>query len=328
MSVELKTLPDLYTPIRGELASVQSLVAKELTSRHGSVNELCQHLANYHGKMLRPALVLLSGQAAGGLTFAHETLAAVVEIVHLATLLHDDVLDEADMRRQHRTINAMRNNETAVLLGDFLISHAYHLCSSLNDQHAARVISATTNVVCEGEIIEVTNRHNDALTEDEYLEIIQAKTAALTATCCSLGAHYASDDPAIESAMREFGLSAGIAFQIVDDVLDVIGDEANTGKSAGRDLEEGSATLPVIHAIANVDVAASEKKIRSYLRGDQPVDIAFVQRTLESTGSVEYALNVARGYVQSALEQLTRLPESSARDSLTTMAEFILRRQS
>ncbi len=326
MTVELKSLPDLYASIRNDLGVVQGIIAEELTSRHPAVNELCKHLANYHGKMLRPALVLLSGQAAGGTRDTHHTLAAVVEIVHLATLLHDDVLDEADMRRQHQTINAMRNNETAVLLGDFLISHAYHLCSSLNDQFAARSISATTNVVCEGEIIEVSNRHNDALTEDAYLEIIQAKTAALTATCCALGAHYASDDPNVETALREFGMSAGIAFQIVDDVLDVMGNEATTGKSAGRDLEEGSATLPIIHAIANADTT-SANTLRAYLRGHQVADMRFVHQAMEQTGSVEYAMSVARGYVQSALEQLSHLPESSARDSLTTMAEFILRRQ-
>ncbi len=327
MSVELTSLPDLYAPISDRLSIVQDIVNKELTSRHPSVNELSRHLANYHGKMLRPALVLLSGQAAGGLTPTHEILAAVVEIVHVATLLHDDVLDEADMRRQHRTINAMRNNETAVLLGDFLISHAYHLCSSLDDLHAARAISATTNVVCEGEIIEVNNRQNDALTEDEYLEIIRAKTATLTATCCALGAHYACDDPVVESALREFGLCSGVAFQIVDDVLDIAGDESDTGKSIGRDIEEGSTTLPMIHAIRNADTSTADT-LRAMIRGQKPVDIAFVQTTLDRTGSIDYALDVARGHVQSALEQLGRLPESPALQSLTTMVEFILRRQS
>jgi octaprenyl-diphosphate synthase len=323
MTTEPNTLVDLYLPIRDEIARVGDIIDNELHSDHPVVSDLCRRLTHYRGKMLRPALVLLSGKATGETTPAHETLAAVVEIVHLATLIHDDVLDESAIRRKHRTFNATDGNEMAVLLGDYLISHAYHLCSSLDDQYAVRAIGATTNTVCEGEIVEIHHRHDCDLTETRYFDIIRGKTASLTATCCMLGARYAGADAEVVSSMQRYGLCSGLAFQIVDDVLDLTGDETQTGKSVGRDMAKGHATLPVIHCLEHgpADIA---DQVREHLAGNMDLDI---RDGLIRSGSIDYAMDVARGYVQSAVNQLDILDDSLARETLTFLAEFILHRQ-
>src|SRR4051812_1182513 len=173
--------------------------------------------------MLRPMLVLLCGRACGGeLNDAHVTLATVVEMVHMATLVHDDVLDEAELRRKGATINHLRGNEAAVLLGDYLISHSFHLCSSLDSQFASRLIGQTTNRVCEGELLQIDNRNNLDLTEETYLEIITRKTASLCAACCLLGATFAGAGEGRVGQLETYGLSIGIAFQMQDDILDIV----------------------------------------------------------------------------------------------------------
>ncbi len=326
MIVGSTVLTDLYAPIREDLAQVERVIEEELFSEHPLVNTLCERLKDYRGKMLRPALVLFTGRALGSVNHGHRTLAAVVEIVHLATLLHDDVLDESKTRRGQRTINATNGNETAVMLGDYLISHAYHLCSSLADQTASRMISAATNVVCEGEMMEIHHRHDATLTIDRYFDIIRAKTAALTAISSELGAMHSDADESVVHAMREYGIAAGMAFQIVDDVLDLTGDEQRTGKTLGQDLSNGSATLPVIHCLqhANDDV---RRELGRYVTGERRAARADVRDWLASSGSVDYARGVARDFVESALKLLTQLPDTPSRDSLLTMTDFILRRE-
>src|SRR5882724_5385145 len=185
------TLAGLTECIAPHLAAVDVRFREELVSELPCVNMLVKHVSRFRGKMLRPMLVLLSGQACGKLTDAHTVLATVVEMVHMATLVHDDVLDEAELRRKGATINHLRGNEAAVLLGDYLISHSYHLCSSLDSQYASRLIGKTTNEVCEGELLQIDNRNNYDLSEETYLQIIKRKTAVLCATCCSLGAMFA-----------------------------------------------------------------------------------------------------------------------------------------
>src|SRR5687767_15251624 len=180
-------LASLTDCIRPQLLAVEKLFHDELSSDLACVNTLVKHVSRFRGKMLRPCLVLLTGKACGTLSDAHTVIATVVEMVHMATLVHDDVLDEAELRRKGATINHLRGNEAAVLLGDYLISHSYHLCSSLESQLASRTIARTTNRVCEGELLQIDNRNNIDLTEQTYLEIIARKTASLCATCCILG---------------------------------------------------------------------------------------------------------------------------------------------
>src|ERR1041385_2480619 len=177
--------------IKSELDAVERAFNEELTSQIGCVNQLVKHVSRFRGKMLRPTLVLLAGKACGDVNDAHIVLGTVVEMVHMATLVHDDVLDEAELRRKGATINHLRGNEAAVLLGDYLISHSYHLCSGLDSQFAARLIARTTNTVCEGELQQIDNRNNLDLDEETYFQIITRKTASLCATCCLLGAKFA-----------------------------------------------------------------------------------------------------------------------------------------
>src|ERR1700683_2557756 len=241
MSSALAGLGECIAP---QLAAVESMFHAALIGDLPCVNVLVRHVARFRGKMLRPTLLLLCGKAAGELTDAHTVIATVVEMVHMATLVHDDVLDEAELRRKGATINHLRGNEAAVLLGDYLISHSYHLCSELESQFASRLIGRTTNCVCEGELLQLDNRNNLDLDEQTYLQIIERKTASLCAACCLLGAKFAGASPGEIAAMETFGLSLGTAFQIQDDILDLVGDVTSVGKTLGIDVEKGKLTLP------------------------------------------------------------------------------------
>ncbi len=323
---EIVPLGTLYAPIAADLQRVQQILADELISDQGFISDLCGHIRQFHGKLLRPALLLLAGRACGEPTEAHATLAAVVELVHLATLVHDDVLDEADIRRRAATVNRLWGNHRAVLMGDFLYSHAFHLCSGLDDQFAARLVGQTAITVCEGEMMQVANRGNFELTEAEYIDIITRKTAVLVEASCHLGARYAGASDATVQRLRTFGSSIGIAFQIIDDLLDLTGDESEVGKSLGRDLSAGELTLPLIHYLGQLDPARRAQLVPT-LRGADPQCCRNAATLLKQSDSLDYAHRVAREYVDSARQALAGLPPSPARDSLNAMAEFVLARR-
>lgn len=319
-------LADLYAPIFDDLLSAQHIFDRELISDLPFVNELCATIRTYRGKMLRPALLLLAAKACGGVSKSHHTLAAVIEMVHVATLVHDDVLDEADERRRQPTVGAMAGNTAAVLVGDYLISHAFHLCSILDDHYALRRIGQTTNTVCEGELLQNVQRVRCDLTEGEYFDINQRKTGALTATACELGAKLAGADDATVDALSDYGLWCGVAFQIVDDVLDIVGDEKQIGKTLGRDFSLGKLTLPTIHCLAN---AAPETvaALRDALTASDPCGPRRLREWLAETDSIEYARSAARAYVADAVRQLDILPPSDAKTSLVALTEFVVRRR-
>ena len=321
----MPALGTLYEPIAADLQKVVRVFDDELFSELPFVNELCTRVRLYRGKMLRPALLLLSARACGKLTDEHLTLAAVVEMVHMATLVHDDVLDDADVRRKHTTINRMEGNEAAILLGDYLISHAFHLCSSLDTQYASRLIGATTNTVCEGELQQVHHRGDDNLTLEQYLSIVTRKTAALTGACCRLGGHYAKAAPKAVDALERYGLDVGIAFQITDDILDIVGAEERMGKTLGRDLEKHKLTLPVIHCLSEAPPEL-RRKLRTHLASPRP-ERSQLAHYLQATDSIGYSLKAARGYIDSAVDALQVLPPTDARDSLERMARMILERE-
>jgi octaprenyl-diphosphate synthase len=320
------TLPlaDLYSPIREDLEVVKQRFDDELSGDLPFVAQMCDTIRSYRGKMLRPALLLLTGKACGEIVPAHHTLAAVVEMVHMATLVHDDVLDEADIRRRQPTVSCLNGNTAAVLLGDYLISHSFHLCSELDSQHASRRIGSTTNVVCEGELLQNHYRGSTNVSEAMYLDIIRRKTGVLTATACELGAYCAGTEASTVSAMRAFGEALGIAFQIVDDVLDIVGDAGQVGKTLGQDFALGKLTLPTIHAVANASAAVASQILTSLHR--ESCDRTELRDLLEHTGSVDYSLSVAGGYIATARRQLEPLPPSEAKSSLTAMADFVLER--
>jgi octaprenyl-diphosphate synthase len=322
MTATLATLTDC---IAAELAAVERRFHDELAGDLACVNTLVRHVSRFRGKMLRPTLVLLSGRAAGELTDEHITIATVVEMVHMATLVHDDVLDEAELRRKGATINHLRGNEAAVLLGDYLISHSYHLCSSLDSQFASRLIGATTNRVCEGELLQIHNRNNLDLDEQTYIEIITRKTASLCAACCLLGAKLAGADDETTRRLETYGLCLGIAFQIQDDILDIIGEPGTVGKTLGIDVEKGKMTLPMIHFMRTAPTE-HQALLRSLMTAAEPDRLEKIRNLILPSRSIDYARDRARQLIDRARSALADLPDTDARRVLDAMAEFVVTR--
>lgn len=318
-------IEDMTDCIAGELTEAEKRFHDELGSQFECVSALVRHVSRFHGKMLRPRLLLLSGKACGKLVDAHITLAAVVEMVHLATLVHDDVLDESELRRKSATINHLRGNEAAVLLGDYLISHSYHLCSSLDSQRASRLIARTTNQVCEGELLQIDNRGNFDLDEQTYMRIITLKTAVLCAACCVLGASFAGADQDLVRQLEQFGLSVGVAFQIQDDILDIVGDVRTVGKTLGTDVERGKMTLPLIHFMRTAP-PEHRSLLRSLLESNEPDRVEKVRNLILPSRSLVYARNKAEQFVRQAQDALAALPDSEARRALDMMARFVISR--
>jgi octaprenyl-diphosphate synthase len=318
-------LTGLIDCIATELSAVEQRFNDELVSELDCVNGLVRHVSRFRGKMLRPTLLLLAGKACGELTDAHVTLATVVEMVHMATLVHDDVLDEAELRRKGATLNHLRGNEAAVLLGDYLISHSYHLCSSLDSQLASRMIAHTTNQVCEGELLQLENRNNSALDEETYLKIITRKTAALCATCCSLGARFSGASGDVIARLELYGLSVGTAFQIQDDILDIVGDARAVGKTLGIDIEKGKLTLPMIHFMRTAP-RSHRVLLRSLLEGREPDKVEKIRNLILPSKSLGYAQERARQLINRARGAIEPIPDSEPRRALDTMAEFVVSR--
>lgn len=315
---------DLFAEIRDVLGAVEQRLQAELRSQHEEVDGVVQHGYRLGGKRLRPALLLLAGQATGALSEAHETLAVVVEMIHTATLVHDDVLDEADLRRHVDTINARWGNETSVLLGDFLFSHAFYLASTLGTADACQLIGKSTNRVCEGEMRQTLAEGNLKLSEDDYFAIIDAKTAELCACCCELGALYSGGDDEQVKVLTAYGRNLGMAFQIADDLLDLAGNEDSTGKSLGRDVAKGKMTLPLIHARDSL-VDGPRTSFLSLIESGG--DATSLLATLHDLGSLNYARGVAKQFAEKATAELTSLPDSPAKQTLTSLASFVVSRQ-
>ena len=327
----------LLAPVAAELAAVGEVFDAELQSDLPPVNTLVRHVARFRGKMLRPMLLLLAGKAVAAGTGQkvgrdHVTLAAVAEMVHMSTLVHDDVLDEAELRRKGATLNHLRGNEAAVLLGDYLISHSYHLCSSVvappprDSQWAARMIGRTTNRLCEGELLQIENRNNLDLGEDVYYEIIRRKTGALTAVSSQLGAVFAGADEALAEAMERYGMLIGIAFQVQDDVLDLVGDAARVGKTLGIDVEKQKLTLPLIHFLRTAPHHHREL-LRSLLRTNDPDRVEKIRHLVLPSGSVEFAQEQAGRLTREAAACLADLPQSEAKAVLAAVCEFVVARE-
>jgi octaprenyl-diphosphate synthase len=320
-----ETLDLLTDCVRPQLDAVEKLFELELSSRLPCVNTLVKHVSRFRGKMLRPLLVMLSGKACGRVTDAHTVLATVVEMVHMATLVHDDVLDEAELRRKGATINHLRGNEAAVLLGDYLISHSYHLCSSLDSQFASRVIGRTTNEVCEGELLQIHNRNNLDLDEETYLRIITHKTAVLCASCCLLGAKFADANEKTVEALRQYGEALGTAFQIQDDILDIVGEQSTVGKTLGIDVNKGKLTLTMIHFMRTAP-REHRKLLRSLLQSRDADKVERIRNLILPSQSVPYATERAHQLIGKARKSLAVLPDSDARGILDMMAEFVITR--
>ncbi len=340
MSVLASHDSTLRARLDADLKQVRRLFADELVSDLGCVNELAEHAQRYHGKMLRPMLVLATAMAVQPEVETtdrkHLVAAAVVEMVHMATLVHDDVLDDARMRRQGATINHLRGNEAAVMLGDYLISHAYHLCTSLGSTGVSRMIAHATNTVCEGELLQLTNRHEHGLDETTYFEIIKRKTASLCGACCKVAALLSESEPNVTDALYAYGETLGIAFQIIDDVLDLTGDQDTVGKTLGQDIAKGKLTLPMIHALEAADNAGRrelvnllELQARGGLSDEQSREnIRRVREILHDGASLGYAREKAASLVQRAKAGLIEnLSDTPARAYLLGLADSVVTRR-
>lgn len=307
------------------LLEAEQILMHELKSSNPYVSDLLQHITRFRGKRLRPILLLLSAEACGGIRHEHHVLAAVVEMIHLATLVHDDVLDEAETRRHVATVNARWNNETSVLFGDYLFTHSFHLASSLETTHACRAIGRATNIVCEGELSQIKERGNLDLSEEAYFRIIDGKTAELTALCGQLGAHYAGAELPVIESLERYGRYLGLAFQIADDVLDLVGNERKTGKSLGSDIEKQKLTLPLIRLLnrASEDEA---HEIRALLLHPAEDTRARLAPFFEKSDAMQYAHQRALRLAQDARQQLDVLPASPSKRILADIAEFAVQR--
>lgn len=316
---------DASAPIAADLEEVERILARVLQNKYARVAEVVDHVQHYRGKRLRPMLLLLTARACGRIVAAHHILGAVVEMIHTATLVHDDVLDGARVRRRVATVNAVWGVQTSVLLGDYLFTHAFHLASTLDDVRACRLIGAATDRVCEGELCQVLQRGNLDLSEAEYFDIIDGKTAELTACCCHLGALYSGASPEVVQALVRYGRAVGLAFQIADDLLDLVGEEKTTGKSLGTDVEQQKLTLPLIYLLNQGDKSLS-MQVRRILSGTENHKRESLRPYLAESGGLEYARRRAEGLAAEARAELACLPPSTCRSILETLTDRVVHR--
>lgn len=321
------SLDQLLEPVQDEMASMREVLARELGDDSGSVRDMVAHVSRFRGKQLRAALVLLCGRGNGNFTGEHPKVAAVVELIHLATLVHDDVLDGAQVRRRVASVNERWDNQTAVLLGDLIYARAFHLSTTLSSGLCSRLLSVTTQGICRGEIEQACERYHFDMAQDRYEAIAGAKTALLYAAACELGAGYPSGDNHVARELRQFGYELGLAFQIIDDLLDLTGEQAEVGKSVGNDVEDGKVTLAVLHTYSR-----SAEDVRAAIRDSYTLpDLEDRRGHLRSVCDLEPGLAYARARAEelmaSAFGRLTALPESEAKSSLEQAGEFILSRR-
>jgi octaprenyl-diphosphate synthase len=337
VSPELEPLQEV---LQRALARVEARLDRQLRSDLPPVQRLIEHAEQYRGKMIRPIMAVLSGlateaSAAGQprddhVREAHVVVAGVCELIHLATLVHDDVLDEADTRRKAPTVNRLRGNEAAVILGDYLFSAAYNLCSQLDSQSTALLVAKVGMTLCAGELLQLHNRENFSLDEPTYYTIVQRKTASLIAVACRLGAVHAGADAALADRFESFGNAIGIAFQIQDDLLDLTGQQSVVGKSLGKDLEKGKLTLPLIHHLASADPASRGRTLAllesAAMQGHASELGPSLVTALQSTGSIDYARRSAERFVQQAKDALGGLHDSPARRLMLQLADAVVTR--
>lgn len=317
-----------FRPIAKQLNKVRELIYQQLTSniKVGDINGLLEQINSHSGKMIRPGLVLLSGRCFGKITDKHISVAAIIEMMHNATLLHDDVIDEGKKRRGMPTINSLWGNESAVLLGDLVLSHVFKLCAQLESQ-VADVIATAAVRLCVGELRQVVQKHYWQLNEPEYIDVITEKSAVLFSSSCFLGGILAGADKSHAQSLADFGLNTGIAFQITDDLLDIVGDESKTGKTLGSDVNKHKLTLALIHLLKTVDEGEKNNIINSFLdRKDSQYDKHALVEILNRYGSLEYARTRAREFVAVAKQALANIKQSDFKDALIETAEFMVGR--
>jgi octaprenyl-diphosphate synthase len=323
----LTTATRLLAPVADDMHQVDALIRARLDSDVALVRQVAEHIVAGGGKRLRPALLLLAAGALGCRGPACHELAAVVEFIHTATLLHDDVVDESQLRRGRRTANAAFGNAASVLVGDFLYSRAFQMMVGLDNVRVMRVLADTTNTIAEGEVLQLMNCHDPDVDEARYLDVVRRKTAKLFEAAAQLGGVLGGAAPALERGLADYGMHLGTAFQVVDDVLDYSGAAQETGKNLGDDLAEGKPTLPLIRVMQAGSAAQRALVRRAIVEGGRE-DFAPVMEAIQATRALDYARAAAQREVEQAMRAIAALPPSAHGESLLELAAFAVSRRS
>jgi octaprenyl-diphosphate synthase len=320
-------LPQIQALAAPDMAAIDALIRRRLASDIVLINQIADHIVSAGGKRLRPMLVMLAGHATGMAAADHHQLAAIIEFIHTSTLLHDDVVDESQLRRGRSTANALWGNAPSVLVGDFLYSLSFQLMTELDRMEVMQILAGTTTRIAEGEVLQLLHVHNPDTDEAAYLRVIERKTAVLFAAATRLGALASGADAQVQQKLYDYGLQLGYAFQIADDVLDYAADAADLGKNLGDDLAEGKATLPLIHAIGHAD-EATRQRLRSIVENGDASAMPEVLEAIRSTGGLEYSRRRAAEYAQAAESALSGLAETEALAALRGLARYAVERRS
>lgn len=318
-------LERIREPVADDLRGIDRVIVERLASDVALVNQVSQYIIGAGGKRLRPLGVVLAARACGYAGDRHLVAAAIIEFIHTATLLHDDVVDGSDLRRGRNTANHVFGNAASVLVGDYLYSRAFQMMVDLGNLRIQEVMADATNTIAEGEVLQLMNAHDPDTTEERYLDVIYRKTAKLFEAGAQVAAIVAGAPPEIEAAMSDYGRHLGNAFQLVDDSLDYRADQAELGKNIGDDLAEGKPTLPLIYAMAHSSLEDSAR-LRLAVENGGLDELGTVTRTIESSGGLEYTARLARREADLAIEALGRLPESAYLGSLRALADFAVGR--
>ncbi len=311
--------------INADMQAVDGVIRARLHSEVVLIRQISEYIINSGGKRLRPVLVLLSSGVFGYQGVWHHELAAVVEFIHTATLLHDDVVDESSLRRGNATANALFGNAASVLVGDFLYSRAFQMMVSVNNMRVMEVLSEATNIIAEGEVLQLLNCNDADIDEESYLKVIRYKTAKLFEAAARLGAILGGASEADEAAMAEYGMRLGTAFQLIDDVLDYSGDHNETGKNVGDDLAEGKPTLPLLYAMKN-GTAEQAALIRGAIENGGLEEFGPVLAAISETGALDYTRQQAQKEIDAACAAISHFPHSKYKDSLLELATFSVAR--
>ena len=315
----------VYALVAEDMRAVNRLIAARLSSEVALINQMGQYIISSGGKRLRPMLVLLSARAFGYSGPHHINLSTIVEFIHTATLLHDDVVDASQLRRGQETANSIWGNEASVLVGDFLYSRSFEMMVEIDSMEVMEILARTTNVIAEGEVMQLLNCHDAETTENRYLDVIRSKTAKLFEAAAELGAVLGGEGKETRQAMRQYGMHLGTAFQLIDDVLDYSASPEETGKNIGDDLAEGKPTLPLIHVMRH-GTQEQAALVRNAIEHGGRDTIQQVTAAIESTGAIAYTARSAQHEAEKALASLHVVPASPYRDAMYALAEFAVKR--
>lgn len=320
MSLEL-----IQSSITEDMRAVDAVIRKSLHSEVVLINQVADYIINSGGKRLRPALVLLSAGVFGKIETRHHELAAVVEFIHTATLLHDDVVDESALRRGRATANTLFGNAASVLVGDFVYSRAFQMMVGVQNMRVMDILAEATNIIAEGEVLQLLNINDADISDDDYLRVIHYKTAKLFEAATRLGAVICQASTEDENAMAEYGMRLGTAFQLIDDVLDLSGNSEDIGKNLGDDIAEGKPTLPLLFAMRHGDAKQSQL-IRHAIEQGGLEDFSAIIQAVEETGALDYVRNIAKQEAELACKAIQHLPSTPQHRALIQLAEFSVSR--